>query len=339
MKQHSITYFAMRTLLALLPVILFAGTYAVLDPFKVIYRYDEPTAAGDTIALGENAGFESIKGLERNIRAGRTYDSFIMGSSMSQAYTAQAWKRHLPEGARVFHLDASEETVQGMVDKLNYLNGKGIKVKNALIVIEEAMLHREPNDQSFLFVRPSCTTSEVNWLQFHLQFFNVYKNPEFIKYSLNPTRYQGEMLHKRYATLVAQNHIDSINENIFARMDSIIAADANAYFTPKRLRANYYCPLPGPETLGITPAIEKSIAELARLLKTNGTRYHVIVPPRYNRQLLNPCDLAILNRHLGAENVHDMSRHRYSTDPTAYYDWAAHLTTAHCDTLLEESFR
>lgn len=336
MKQHSITYFAMRTLLAMLPAILFVAAYAVLDPFKVIHRYDEPRLPGDTIELGQNDGFRAIKALERNMRAGRHYDSFIMGSSMSQAYTAGAWKRHLPATASVFHLDASEETVQGMVDKFNYLIERGVKVDNALIIMEEAMLHRVPNGQSFLFVRPSSITSDVNWLQFQLLFFNVYKNPLFIKYSLSPERYRGELLHRRYATTNVPSHTDSLNENIFTVQDSLIAA--GAYFTPQRLRDNYYCPPPSPERPAITPAVEQSIAELARLLREHGVKYHVIVPPRFNRQLLHPCDRAILNRHLGAEHVTDMSRHRYSCDPTAYYDWAAHLTTARCDTLLEESY-
>lgn len=337
MKQHSITYFVMRTLMAVLPVIIFMAAYAVLDPFKVIHRYDEVSC--DSIALGSNAGFVSIRALERNIKAGRHYDSFVMGSSMSQAYTAKAWKRHLPAGASVFHIDASEETVQGMVDKFNYLDRKGIKVKNALIIMEEAMLHREPNDMNFLFVRPPATTGDVNQLQFHLLFFNVYKNPLFVKYSLCPERFKGEMIQMRYATGTPYTHTDSINENLYEHIDSIIAADPGAYFTPKRLKANRYQPLPGPENIGITPSIENSISQLARLLEAHGTRYRVIVPPRFNRQQLHPADLAILNRYLGDGNVHDMTRHRYSTCPTAYYDWAAHLTTASCDTILEESYR
>lgn len=338
MKRHSITHFALRTLLATLPMIVFVGTYAVLDPFKVVHRCDEVNQSRDSLSLGKNAGFESIVSLERNLKAGRSYDSFIMGSSMSQAYTVESWKQYLPQGASVFHLDASEETLQGMVDKINYLNRKGIVVKNALIVIEEAMLHRDVCDNNFLFVRPWSTTGEVSWLEFQLQFFNAYKTPLMVKYSVCPNRYQKEMIQRRYATTLIHEHTDATNENIFAHIDSIIANDAATYFTPQRLRANHYEPLPGVARPGITEARERELVQLSQLLKANGTHYCVLIPPRYNRQVLHPHDLALLNQHLGSSNVCDLSRHPYASTPTAYYDWAAHLTTTRCDTLLMEAY-
>lgn len=335
MRQHGIKYFIMRTLLAALPVIIFIGAYVVLDPFKVIHRYDELPRSGDTIALGYNQGFASIKALERNLNAGRTYDSFILGSSMSQTYRASLWRTHLPQGASVFHLDASEETVQGIVDKLNYIHDKGLKVNNALIVIEEAMLHREPCDDNFLFVRPPATTDDVNQLQFQLLFFNVFKNPMFIKYSLCPERYQDQMIKQRLATTNVHTHTDSINENIYTHLDSLIAADPDAYYTPERLQRNYYMRPAGTDLPGITPAIESSIKLLGELLKRDNVNYLVVMPPRFNRQPLLPQDKAVLLRYLDASRVHDLTRHPYADDPRAYYDWAAHLTTARCDTLLE----
>lgn len=330
--------FILRSLLALLPVIIFIGTYAVLDPFKVIYRYDEPAAPSDTVALGHNAGFASIKCLERNLKSGRTYDSFILGSSMSQAYSTREWSQHLPAGASIFHLDASEETLQGMLDKLRYLHDHGIKVSNALIIIEEAMLHRDPNDTNFLFVRPSSTTPDVNWVQFQLAFFEVYKNPTFIGYSIAPERFRSTMLKKRMATAVLETHIDSTNENIFTSVDSLIAVDPDAYFTAKRLKSNYFAPTIAPERPGISPERERIIEQIAAMLHDGGTVYRVIVPPRFNRQQLHPCDLAVLHTHFGAQRVHDYSHHPCSTDPRAYYDWAAHLTTSHCTALLHDAY-
>ncbi len=338
MKKHSITYFVLRTLIAALPVFLLMATYAILDPFKVIHRQDELPQPGDSITLGENAGYQSITCLNRNIKAGRTYDSFILGSSMSQAYKTSSWKQYLPPEASVFHLDASEETIQGMVDKLNYLERMGIKASNALIIIEEAMLHRVPVNDNFLFIRPSCITTDVNCLQFHLQFFNLYKNPTFIKYSLWPDKFKDEMIHKRYATTILQTHTDSTNENLFTAIDSIIAGNPADYYTARRIRANYYCPPPAPEAPGITPDIERSLAQLAQCLKRHHTNYIVIVPPRFNRQLLHPYDRGTLDFYLGADRVHDLSRHHYSTLPQAYYDWAAHLTTTRCDTLLMQAY-
>ncbi|MCQ2289268.1 MAG: hypothetical protein MJZ74_09245 [Muribaculaceae bacterium] len=325
----------MRTLIAVLPVIIFIGAYAVLDPFKVIHRYDELPQPNDTIALGYNQGFASIKALERNLTAGHTYDSFILGSSISQAFSTSKWSTHLPQGASVFHLDASEETVQGIVDKINYLHNNGIVMKNALIIIEEAMLHREPCDDNFLFVRPPATTDDVSQLQFHMLFFNVFKNPMFIKFSLCPERYQDQMIKQRLATNNVHTHTDSTNENIYTHLDSLIAVNPDAYYTPERLQRNYYDRPAGTDLPGITPDIENSLKLLGALLKRYNVNYIVVMPPRFHRQPLHQQDKAVLLRYLDADRVHDLTRHPYANEPRAYYDWAAHLTTARCDTLLD----
>ena len=337
MQPHGIKHFILRTLLAALPVFIFIGTYAVLDPFKVIHRYDEKATSTDTIELGENGGFISIKALERNMRAGRTYDSFILGSSMSQSYPAEAWKQHLSPEASVMHLDASLETLQGIADKLDYLHRKGIKVKNALIIIEEEMLHREPNNQHHLYMRVPVITSDVNWLQFHLAFFNIYKNPLFIKYSLWPQRYESEMVKMKYATSTPYQHTASTNENIFTHIDSIIAAAPDAYFTPKRLHDNDYQVLPR-TSAPISPAQEQRLRTIAALLKQDNTDYIVLLPPRYKRTPMSTYNLAVINEILGEEHVHDFTRDRLASDPRAYYDKPAHIITACSSSLLHRCY-
>lgn len=329
--------FIFRTLFALLPVIIFIGAYIVLDPFKVIYRYDEIPSPGDSIVLGDNAGFRSIKHFERNLKAGRHYDSFIFGSSMSQTFLADEWAKHLPHGVSIFHLDASEETVQGIVDKLDYLANHGVTPSHALIVMEEAMLHRDPNNQSFLFMRPPSITRDVNWLQFHLSFFEVFKNPTFIGYCFMPSRYTSTMLKERYASHAEQVLIDSINENRYARIDSILAVNPDEYYTPQRVKAIDYHQPPQPRQ-AMPPSVKKAVAELADRLHRVGVDYQVIVPPRYERHVLQPHDRAILDHYLGKERIHDFSRHGFSHDVRAYYDFASHLTTAKSTIILHEAY-
>lgn len=339
MHNHNITYFVLRTLLATLPVILFVTAYVVLDPFRVIHRYDQLQQPHDSVTLGYNQGFESIKVLERNLKAGRTYDSFVLGSSISQQFRTGKWLTHLPAGASPFHLDASKESLQGIADKIGYLISKGITVNNAMIVIEEEMLHREPDDANFLFARSPYITRDINWMQFHSLFFNVYKNPLFIKYSICPGHYRQEMLSRRYATVQVQSHDDTTNENLLSDIDSIINANPDVYFTPQRLKRNYYMRNIAKDHPGITPHIEESLAQLARLLNDNKVNYIVIMPPRFNRQPLQPQDRDILFKYLDARRLHDFTRHPYATNPRAYYDKAAHITTARCDTLIDLSYR
>ena len=339
MKHNPLIKFIVRSLIAALPVFVFVGYYVVTDPFKVIYRSADRIADEHGLALGSNAGFVSIKTLEDNIKEGRAYDSFIFGSSMSQAFKAEDWQRHLPQGASIFHLDASEETVQGMVDKVNYLHRRGIKIRNALVIIEEVMLHRTPDDHNFLFTRTPAITGDVNWLQFHRQFFNVFKNPTFVGYSLFPDRYRDQMVKKRYASSSLHHHSPLNNENIFTDIDSLIAVSPDKYYTPERLRKNDYRPLPTAYPPGTAnPEVKKSLCELARLLRQDGTNYLVIMIPRYRRDPVSAWDMALIGQQFGSSNVVDFSRLPVSSDNRAYYDWAAHLTSSRCRQLLDSAY-
>lgn len=333
--KRDLKHFILRTLVATLPIIAFIGMYAALDPFKVIHRYDEMGC--DSVSLGGNRGFESVKSLERNLAQGRHYDSFIFGSSMSQAYKAEYWQPHLPAGASIFHFDASEETIDGIIDKIEYLNHRGIKIANALIIIEEEMLHRLPNDQSFLFARPSETSSDVSWLQFQMQFFNTYKNIDFVCYSIAPRLWQKTMLKKDLLSTDKILHVDSINEVTHASADSLIAVNPEAFFTEKRLKHNSIPMLPRNQQVAIDSNVETKVARLAQLLKAGGKHYEVIVIPRLNRNYLMQWDLTILQEYLGIEHVHDMTRHPLSNNPLAYYDQPAHMICTRCKEILDEA--
>ena len=342
MQQPSLRYFIVRTFIAVIPVIVFVAVYAAIDPFKVIYRYDEPISSTDSIQLGRNAGFISIKALERNMRAGREYDSFILGSSMSGSFPVAEWKKHLPEGARAIHLDAAGETVQGIADKVRYLRDNGIKAKHILIIMEVASFERIPKDAQILFMRPPNITSDVSWVQFHYQYFNAFKNPTFVKYLLYqyvffPQEDAGGMIMGRFGTTDLEAHVDSTNENLISHIDSIIAIDPKKYYTPARLRHNEYTDLPTAIGTSIRPETERSLVELAHLLKEGEIDYHIIIPPRLNRGYLSSYDLGLLIEMFGAERVHDMTRHPLSTEPCAYYDPASHLTTATSITIMHEA--
>lgn len=333
--KRDLKHFILRTLVATLPIIAFIGLYAALDPFKVIHRYDEMSS--DSVSLGSNRGFESVKSLERNIAQGRHYDSFIFGSSMSQTYKAEYWQPYLPAGASIFHFDASGETIEGMADKIEYLNHRGIKIANALIIIEEEMLHRQPNDHNFLFVRPWETSSEVSWLQFHMQFFKTYKNLDFVCYSIAPRLWQETMLKKDLLSTNKILQVDSINELTHASSDSLIAINPEAFFTEKRLKHINIPILPSIQQVATNSNVEAKVARLTKLLKDGKTNYEVIVIPRLHRNYLTQWDLTILQEYLGAEHVHDMTRHPHSNEPLAYYDQPAHMICTRCKEILDEA--
>lgn len=337
--NNGIAKFTVKTLLAALPVIALLAWYAIADPFHVLHRYPGHITTNGNIALTINYGYVSTESFDYYNPSMR-YDSFIFGSSMSQYYHAACWKAHLPAGASVCHFDASMETLDGIINKIRYVNSRGVRVKRALIVIEESMLHRWPQDGNPLYAQHYATTPACDYLKFQSLYFGIFRNPEFIKYMLWPQRYAGEMVDKHFATSDIQNRIEDINESYYARFDSLIAHSPKQYFIPARMARRTFAPMPIPYAPAIGGEMAARVHTLAQLLRANGTDYIVIIPPRYHRRPIAESDLYALQCELGNSSVFDFSHDsRLSNDAEAYYDNEAHLTAAKCALLLDSCYK
>ena len=154
--------FVLRSLVALLPVLLLVALYVIKDPFHVLRPGDGAATPGDTVALTVNTGYQSVETFKRH-NAELHYDSFIFGSSLSGYYRVGDWKKHLPEDASPIHFNASRETLQGILNKLHFLASRGVHVAHALIVLEDEMLQRKPLDSDVLYVQHPQTTPKVSW--------------------------------------------------------------------------------------------------------------------------------------------------------------------------------
>lgn len=337
-NKSPILIFAGKTLLAALPILALICWYAVSDPFGVVHNRHSGIPVNHGVTLAVNYGFVSTELFDR-YNATMRYDSFIFGSSMSQYYKADYWKCHLPSNARIYHFDASMETIDGIINKINYINSKGTIIKHALIIMEEAMLHRQPQDESILYAQHYATTPKCDYLNFQKLYFNTFRNPAFIKFTLNPEKNKDEMVASHYASTDIQDRNDPINESFYARFDSLIANDPGAFFTPERMKSRTFVALPTayPNRIGNTQA--EKLTRLWRLLEANHCDYMVIIPPRYHRKQVNRCDLFQLQCIFGNDHVFDFSHDSsLCNDLKAYYDNDAHLISAKCKEILDSSY-
>lgn len=334
----TIRRFILKSLAAALPVWIVLAIYLVSDPFNVLRP--KTSRAVPHQAAGRNMGVVSITTyLEHNDSA--RYDSFIFGSSMSQNYRADQWRQYLPAGASVLHFDATMETVDGIVDKIRYLNDHGTNVDNALIIIEEEMLRRQPLDNDILHVRPPEITSEVSRWHFHTLYFNAYKNPLVMGWCLAPKYFAKQMEDEGLITTDPAVRYEAANEYRYNSFDSLIDRDPDAFFTTARINAIKASSDWKPEMQSelMTPHLIAKLKELKALLEQNHTNYMVIIQPRYHRRWISHADMALLVDILGKERVHDYSRDSVlCNDPRAYYDRQAHLTSRHCNALLDRAY-
>ena len=336
--RQSFKRFVLLSLLALLPVIMLVALYVIKDPFHVVKPYrGQVYNPGDTVALTINWGHVTVESF-KYFDPEAHFDSFIFGSSLSGYYRIKDWKPYLPSDARPFHFNASRETLDGILNKLVYLKSRGVKVKHALIIMEDEMLRRRPLDQDVLFVQHPQTAREVSWWKFHQLYFNAFRRPELVGYLLCPQAFTQTVLDKGYATTDITERIENINEGYYRWADSVIAVNPDVYFTPEHI-ARYSLPLmetPCPSkiqgwTAYLLRGIEHELAE-------QGTDYQIIIPPHYGYEAMDNDDLCVMETIFNPSRVHD-----YSHDPELgsklchYYD-DGHLIAQDCARLMDSAY-
>ena len=337
--KPSIKKFCLRTLLAASPVFLFMAFYAVVDPFHIVHPVNTDAQGQDSVVVGNNAGFTSVETyLLYNDQY--HYDSFILGSSMSQNFKASYWKPYLDSTASILHFDASSETLTGIINKMRFLNNHGSTIKNALIVIEPKMLERrQPNEEDILFVQHPATSGAINWFNVHTLFFNAFRELDQVKYALFPGRYAKELQNEGIINDIAPNRIGFLNEMYYGEIDSIIATCPGKYYTPERIKRIKRASLPMASQPAIDEEIENQLKAIKEILDKNHTNYIIIVPPRNTYPRLTWHDLWVMKAIFGEDKVHDFSHHpELVNNDCVYYDHAAHLISAKCKILLDSAY-
>ena len=337
-RNNGMKRFVLLTLLALSPVLLLVAFYVAKDPFHVVKPYKGRVYnPGDTISLTINWGHVTVESYKYFDPQGH-FDSFIFGSSLSGYYRIKDWAPYLPADARPFHFNASRETLYGILNKLHWLTNRGVTIKNALIIMEDEMLMRRPLDSDVLFVQHPSTAREVSWWKFHQLYFNAFRRPELVAYLLCPGPMTQRVLDEGYATTDITNRIEPINEGYYAWADSVIAVNPDEFFTPEHVK-RYSLPLkelPCPEKINFT--VSALLAEIHHLLESQGTDYHIIIPPHYGYEAIDSRDLFKLESIFGQSRVHDYSHDpKLGSDLHYYYD-DGHLIAQECARLIDSAY-
>ena len=338
LRGNGFKRFVLRSLLALSPVLLLVGFYVIKDPFRVIRPYQGRVyQPGDTMSLTINWGhvtIESFKYFDPQYH----FDSFIFGSSLSGYYRIQDWRRHLPGDAVPFHFNATRETLTGILNKLNWLTGRGVKIKNALLIIEDEMLKRKPLDSDVLYVQHPQTAPNVSWWKFHQLFFNAYRHPELVAYLVCPGPMTQRVLDKGYATTDITTRIEPINEGYYRWADSVIAVQPDVFFTPEHIERYRHGLTKMPLPSKITPEVESLLQSIADVLSRQGTNYHIIIPPHYATEAIDSRDLYMMERIFTSQRVHDFSHDADMGSNLRYYYDDGHLIAQQCARLMDSAY-
>ncbi len=307
----------------IVPVLLTIGTYIYLDPFKVIYDYDiyydENNKNKGGVVL--NSGYVNTMTLSQQIDSIK-YNSFIFGNSRSGFYEVNDWKNYLTSDARCFHLDAAMETYDGLCKKIKYLDEIGVKIENALIVLDYSIFI-EKKHSSHLFIQPPILNknSIIYNIIFQWNNFRAFCNPHFIKaylghYYIGKDMDDANALNKivfEYDVMSSElKQIESeqkIKDGIFYDAERMLFFLFNKQY-PDSIGPQY-----------IDEDIKQNLVDLKQILDKHNTDYRVVISPLYNQIKFNSMDLIVLKSIFGNEFVYDFSgANEFTSDFQNYYE-------------------
>ncbi len=335
--KQSLNRFVGRCLIAALPLLALLIIYIILDPFKVLNPQLEPNGS----IVPYNKGLISLSTYYRQ-RTELKYNAFIFGSSRTIYYRADDWARHLPAEASIMHFDASSETIDGILQKMQYIHHRGDSIKYALIEFAPWSFETQPSD-ALPFRTPPQLTSDIP-LDFLISYFRDFMRRDFIRcyaiYQL--TGKTVEFGDKRVFANSTFDYDSITNECISDSIENLLNSNPSLYyrnrFTPEEyaiMTARDSIPPVYPRS--ITMELAEKLWQIAFILHDHHTDYRVIVGPDWKRNIINPNDLATLQCIFGIRHVHDFSNYPEATDTIInFYDhthYRPHVAKAIIDSI------
>ncbi len=320
----SITKFIIRSLMAAIPLALLLIAYVMLDPFKVVYNTNPAISPHGTI-LPFNKGLISIRAYDNN-RSHLHYNAYILGSSRTIYYRADDWATHLPDDATIIHMDASGETTEGILLKLQYIESAGDSIKYALIEFAPwAFTTKESDTTPF---RTPCQLTGRSEVVFQWKYFHDFLQRDFIKtYAMYLITGQPiERSNHKVFLYEYFNYEAETNECINDSIEKILDTAPMQFFASRYTNDEFALEFSRdsiPPTLptAIDSTQREMLAEIKSIFNRHNTDYQIIIGPDWNRDNISPSDLKTLTDIFGDNRVHNLSQWQAVTDSVRnFYD-------------------
>lgn len=279
-----------------------------VDFFKVFFSYDEYYS--DDLIVTLNRETVCLRTLE-NIPLKDKPDSYIFGSSRSQAFKCKDWKNYITTSKRLYHFDAANEALIGVLNKLKYLDENNINVKNILFIVDIGLLKQTSlKSRNYSLVISPPELSDNSSFEFYKAFVSSSLNPKFVvsyidfKTFKTHRAYMGQFI----ANTEFPNKIDEFDMDFVYGKDEEIESDSVGYYN-KMINQGIFSKRLAPKV--DTSSIKKEVLEQLTAIKSifdkHKTNYKIVVSPMYNQVKLSSEYLTGLNSIFLSKNVFDYS--------------------------------
>jgi hypothetical protein len=312
--------FIKSSFLFLSPFFIVITIYIALDPFMVIKKYDTFYNTDAKGCVGLNREYVSTTTFDWNYKK-EHYNSFIFGNSCSIFYQVADWKKNLKGDANCYHFDASGETLYALTKKVKYIDTKNIKIKNALLVIDDSTLAQDqPRTGHLVAVSPQLENNK-NLFSFHYENFKAFIYPSFI-YAYLDFKLSGKV--KPYMMNLIEDipRVYDVNTNEFRleKLEELIRK--GEFYTGARKKIFYQRDtIQKFSSCAIAENQKILLQEIFDVFNRHKTNYKIIINPLYSQIKLNNEDFKYLVQLFGQKNVFDFSGiNKFTNDYNNYYE-------------------
>lgn len=300
-----------------LPILALVGFYLAKDPFRVTRRYDSYYERGNPGGVVLNREYVSMEVFLRRYPE-RQWDSFVFGNSRSLFYQAGDWAP-LIHSPRIFHFDASAESIYGITRKLEFLERRRIPVRHALIVLDADTLRVVGNSRGHIFVKHPLLSGQGR-VSYQLEFFKAFCSPAFLLAYL-PYQFSHRVTDHEVLDDRPFDYDPRYNETRFDEYERLMETNVAAYYAP---RSGFFYPRPPAEVVSppvIGEPCKQLLGRISRVLARQRTDFRLAISPLYDQKRLNPSDLACLREAFGPDKVFDFSGiNNLTSCRTNYYE-------------------
>ena len=312
--------FYVAALLNALPLAILVGLYVILDPFKVVRKYDTYYVNDGKPCAFLNNDYVSTSTYDR-WKESCHYDSFIWGNSMSRLFRIEDWKTHLPEGSSCLHFDASGEPLYGIWKKVMYVDKQGSDIRNVMVVMTSVTLEGDcPNEGHIYMISPQLEDNKNFW-KFQKESFMAFCTPKFF-YAYLCLQITGEIpeyAKKQNLFLLSKDTYDNItNEGTPEIVENKIKE--GTYYTQEFQNEFNYTDEQGVEVPYIKEEQILMLRDIKKVFDKHNTDYKIVICPVIGSNSINPNDYDVLAEIFGEDNVFDFThRDSFSLDYTNFY--------------------
>jgi|TARA_B110000908_G_scaffold98239_1_gene115984 hypothetical protein len=322
-----------------LPCFAIVALVICLDFFKVFSDYEEYYS--DDLFVSLNREYICFKNLEKQAKLNKP-DSFVFGSSRSQAFKCKDWQGYLTPLNRSFHFDAGNEAIVGVLYKLKYLDRNDFKINNVLLVLDVGLLNQtslKHRNYSLNISHPEI--SDNSYYDFYKPFITASLNPKFV-FSYFDFRTFGK--HRKYMGQYIANTkypmiMDESNMEIYYGKDLEIENDSIEFYKRTIKTGIFYDRSEKQyDSTEVNPEMVNQFQQIKSFFEKYKTSYKFVVSPMYDQIELNKKYLSQLIKIFGKDNVFDYSGENQFTNSLGNFYEISHYRPHVARQILKEIY-